>query len=192
MFCINTWNNFVFWLSNAVCDFRKWFAKNANRLRFSQTASKSPKNVSVVRWKRKASVQIAYAHRMKLHVVYVEKINTWTWQIGNEFFYERGNALSEEDAKHNAVQVCNAYYRWSIVQTPDLQLMNISWKPMKQDFIGAWREYEFWISPLDDTNRLWRYDIYLVTATKSIRSGVARSLPLAKHACVRAIATIDA
>jgi len=189
--CMTVCSNIVFWLSNAVCEFRKSFAKIANRLQKSQTALESSKTAPLFSWRKRASVQIAYAHRMKLHVVYAKSVDTWMWQIGNEFFYERGSAASEDDAKQSVVQICNAYHRWEMMHAAQF-LTTIVWRQVKQDYVGTGQGYDFWISPLDETNRLWRYDIYFTTDTKSVRSGVTRSLPLAQRACVRAITTIDA
>ena len=59
--------------------------------------------------------------------------------------------------------------------------------------IGSWQDFDLWVAPVNDTETpsLWRYDIYRSNDTKSVRSGVARSMFDARKFCMRSVYSLS-
>jgi len=137
-------------------------------------------------WKKEQNVMTTKIKDITMHISYNSAKQNWVWQLGNEVYYERGFAESESLAKQYAFSACNQYSAYDKKYYNNVFFVDAIWKNDNNNGqTGEWGEYDFWISPIE--NGLLRYDIYHYASTKSVRSGVARNMEIARYACIRSV-----
>ena len=183
-FFINIWLRIRFFISNKF-ETHKVFAKNANTFVDS--------SVEKLKWTNHNNVLTSHYLNMTMHVAYSSKSDTYYWQLGNYKYFERGNSDSLENAQTYASQACLFYITWDNQTINSSYFADIIWKTDNNEgYIASWCGYDFWISPIisNETEFLWRYDIYKENETKSVQSGVTREIEIARIACIRIVEMI--
>ena len=141
---------------------------------------------SNITWKKEKHTMTTTLKNLTVHVSYNPSKQNWVWQLGNDVYYERGFAESELLAKQYAFSASNQYSAYDKKYYNNVFFVDAIWKNDNNNGqTGEWGEYDFWISPIEDG--LLRYDVYHYTSAKSIRSGVARSMEIARYACIRSV-----
>ena len=183
-FIFGMWD-FVKTKMETLCEKRKQFAKNANTLQKTQTALQS--NKTDIKWHKVERAHVANVGELLIQVLTTAN-GKWAWQLGNHIYYERGFAESFEQATQFVEKISLQYNEWD-KQNNTLFFIDVLWKSdTANGYTGAWHNYEFWVSPIDDIQQgVWRYDIYHDIGVRSVRYGVAQSANQARNACIRAV-----
>jgi len=158
-------------------------------LQFTVSVTQMKMQIANVTWKTDNNTMTTTIKNITMHVSFHPTNKNWVWQLGNDVYYERGFANSELIAKQYVLSACNQYYEYDKKYYNNVFFVDAIWKnDSNNGQTGEWGEYDFWISPIDDIEKgLLRYDIYHHTSTKSVRSGVARNMEIARYACIRAV-----
>ncbi len=146
-------------------------------------------NQSSIRWEQNKSIFTSKYLHMTMHVA-PSKNNLFVWQMGNDKYFERGFSNSIEEAKEFVINACMFYIHWEKINVQKSFFADNIWKTDNNDgFIAAWGGYDFWISPIESeqTEKLWRYDVYRDGETKCIQTGVSRDMDVARNACIRIV-----